>query len=108
MRQNTTQYQPTCGTCGTQLKFVRWSKRLPAKSEALAKCPLCGAKWQIRYWQGKPSSEPYQVKRKAQKTCRGSYKLNPEREAAIKALFGSVQNFLDTMPLVSMSLQYKS
>lgn len=100
--------KPTCLKCQTTLTFRRWSNRLPKKTEALADCKQCGEKYQIRYWNGHRTSEPYQVKTTAKKTCRGSYKVHPDRKAAIVALYGSVQNFLDTCPLVSMSLQYKS
>jgi hypothetical protein len=98
---------PLCGLCGAPLKFRRWSDRLPKFSEALADCPDgCGC-WQIRYFDGKPTSEPYQIKTKAQKRKRGSWRLSDERKAAIVAIYGGVQEFLDCAPLVCMSLQIK-
>ena len=100
--------KPKCKDCGADLVFRAWSDRLPAKSEALAECSECGAKWQIRYGEGKPTSSPYRVRGRAEKTKRGSYLLPPIREAAIKAMYGSVQEFLDRAPLVCMSLQSKS
>lgn len=97
--------KPICGTCGAPLKFRRWSKRLPMHSEALADCPRgCGC-WQIRYWNRRASSDPYQVKSTAQKKKRGSWRLSESRAAAISAMYGSVQEFLDRAPLVCMSLQ---
>lgn len=97
-----------CPKCKSPLKFRRWSDRRPAKSEALADCTGCSEKWQIRYWNGKPSSEPYQVSAKLAKSRRGSWRLSGSREAAIIALWGSVQNYLDNSSLVSMSLQSKT
>lgn len=94
--------KPVCGICAAPLKFRRWSKR---QGEALADCPRGCGKWQIRYFDGKPSSEPYQVKPKAQKLKRGSWRLSEGRAAAIAAVYGSVQAFLDDAPLVCMSLQ---
>ena len=96
-----------CPKCHGRLKFREWSKRLPAKSEALAVCVGCGEKWQVRYWNGKPTSLPYQVGR-CRKPVRGSYRITRERVAAIAAMWGSVQEFLDYAPLVCMSVQYKS
>ena len=98
--------KPLCPKCRAPLRFRRWSNRLPVKSEALAECKDHGY-FQIRYWDGVPTSEPYQVKMKSQKTKRGSHRLNENREAAIVALWGSVQNFLDKSPLVCMPVQYK-
>lgn len=100
--------KPTCNKCGCDLIFRRWSNRRPVKTEALAVCSVCGELWQIRYFDGKPTSDPYQVKSKSEKTKRGSWRLSPEREAAIVAMYGSVQRYLDQSPLVCMSLQYKS
>ena len=64
--------------------------------------------WQIRYYQGKPTSEPYQVRQAAKKTRSGSYRTYPEREAAIIALWGSVQHFIDSAPLVCITRQDKT
>jgi hypothetical protein len=98
--------KPACGHCNTPLEFRRWSNRLPKFSEALADCPGgCGC-WQIRYFDGKQASEPYQVKRKSKKAKRGSWRLSDERKAAIVSIYGSVQEFLDHAPLVCMSQQY--
>jgi len=97
--------KPLCKKCNTGLEFRGWSKRLPAKSEALAVCPQCGEKYQLRYWQGRQTSEPYQVRRRAEKVARGSYRMTAERAAAIVALYGSVQAFLERAPLVCMTLR---
>jgi len=83
-----------CPKCNNPLKFLRWSNRKPAKSEALAECSNGCGKWQIRYWNGKQTSDPYQVA-KTEKPCRGSYRIKKARAAAIVAIWGSVQNFLD-------------
>jgi len=97
--------KPVCGICNSTLKFRRWSDRLPKFSEALADCPNgCGC-WQVRYFNGRQSSEPYQIKPKAQKQKRGSWRLSDNRAAAIAAMYGSVQAFLDDAPLVCMSMQ---
>ncbi len=97
--------KPVCGKCEGALKFRGWSKRLPKKSEALAVCVSCGELWQIRYFEGRQVSEPYQVKPKARKTKRGSHRLEQERKAAIESMWGSVQYFLDYAPLVCMTVQ---
>lgn len=100
-----------CPHCGSALLFRQWSNRYPKGSrwrEALAKCPKGCGKFGIRYFDGRPTSEPYQVKKPAQKTERGSWRLSPERVAAIVAIHGSIQEFLDRSPLVCMSLQDKS
>jgi hypothetical protein len=94
--------KPTCSH-GHALQFLRWSRRYPPKSEALAICPEGCGRFQIRYWQGQPTSEPYQI-RKVEKPCRGSYRLSRERKAEIVAQWGSVQNYLDYSQ-VSMSEQ---
>lgn len=100
--------KPTCPKCDTPLVFRSWSHRRPAKSEALAECPGCGGKWQIRYWQGRPTSEPYQV-RKPEKPCRGSYRISAQRQAAIIAVWGSVQNYLDhSVVQIGMTQQFKT
>jgi RNase P subunit RPR2 len=93
-----------CPVCDQPLKFRKWSERQPAKSEALATCPVCGQKYQVRYFEKRPTSAPYQVK-PLHKAARGSYRLTREREAAIRALWGSVQEFLDHAPLVGMTRQ---
>jgi hypothetical protein len=64
-------------------------------------------KWQARFWKGQPTCDPYQVKHPAKKTERGSWRLPPERVAAMCAMYGSVQEYLDKSVLVCMSLQYK-
>lgn len=75
--------------------------------EALAECPRGCGMWQVRYFDGLPTSEPYQVRVKAQKAARGSWRLSNRRLAAINAVYGSVQMFLDSAPLVCMSMQDK-
>jgi len=102
--------KPVC-RCGAALVFRGWSKRRPAKSEALAECPQGCGMWQIRYYQGKPTSEPYQVRGKGQRKRAGSYRLAESRRAAIVAQWGSVQNFLDCAPVISLpciARQYKT
>lgn len=96
--------KPLCGKCETALVFRGWSDRLPRHTEALADCPACGEKWQIRYFNGRQSSAPYQVKPKAEKTESVSARSTKERKAAIIAVYGSVQKFYDTAPLVSIPL----
>jgi len=86
--------KPVCPKCETPLKFRRWSKRYPAKSEALAECTNGHGYFQVRYWNGRQTSEPYQVATK-EKDVSGSYRLKRERKAAIVAQWGSVQNYLD-------------
>lgn len=99
--------KPTC-KCGAPLVFRRWSRRLPAKSEALAECPQGCGMWQIRYYEGKPTSEPYQVRVREKKHA-GSYRLSSSRKAAIVALWGSVQKFLDYAPVQPrITQQYKT
>lgn len=100
--------KPVCGKCESALKFRGWSKRLPKKSEALAVCTSCGELWQIRYFDGRQCSEPYQVKPKARKTVRGSYRMEPERQAEIESVWGSVQYYLNYAPLVCVSMQDKT
>ena len=94
--------KPKC-KCGSVLKFRSWSRRYPPKSEALADCPGCGEKWQLRYWQGQPTSEPYQTRR-TEKPCRGSYRISVTRRAAIVACWGSVQEFLDYAPVAQIGM----
>lgn len=97
-----------CPDCNNPLKFRRWSDRKPAKSEALADCLQCGTKWQIRFWHGQQTSEPYQV-RKTEKPCRVSGRLSENRKAEIVAIWGSVQNYLDHSVIqIGMTQQYKS
>lgn len=100
-----------CPHCSTPLEFRQWSERYPKGlrwREALAKCPNGCGKFGVRYFDGRPTCKPYQVKKPARKTSRGSWRLQPDRAAAITALYGSVQEFLDNSPLVCMSLQYKT
>jgi hypothetical protein len=92
--------KPVCANCGMRLAFRRWSNRLPKYSEALADCPVCGGRWQVRYFGGVQSSEPYQVRGTARKKCAGSYRVTPERMAMIMSVWGSVQEFLDNAPVV--------
>lgn len=97
-----------CEKCGGILKFREWSDRLPKQSEALAVCDGCGQLWQIRYYKGVRTSDPYQVRQPGQKLERGSYRVKRGRKAAIEAMYGSVQFFIDYSPLVCMSLQDKT
>lgn len=94
--------KPVCPKCNNFLKFREWSDRLPPKSEALAECLHGHGFWQIRYFQGQPTSEPYQVRKPAEKTVHGGYRIKPARAAAIVAAFGSVQEYLDYGPLFSL------
>lgn len=86
--------KPVCPKCDSPLKFRSWSKRLPAKSEALAECTQGHGYFQVRYWNGRQTSEPYQVAKK-DKEVNGSYRLTRKRKAAIVAQWGSVQYYLD-------------
>jgi len=95
-----------CPKCHTQITFRAWSKRLPPKSEALGDCRNCG-KVQVRFWNGKQASEPYQC-RTGDKTESMSARATEKRKAAIIAIYGSFQNFVDTVPLISITKLYKS
>lgn len=100
-----------CPKCSEPLSFREWSRRYSKVSrwrEALAICKNGCGKFGVRFFDGNATCLPYQVKGPAQKTERGSWRLAPERVAAIVALHGSVQQFLDSSPLVCMSLQDKS
>lgn len=101
--------KPVCPKCEAALRFRRWSNRQPAKSEALAECPNGCGMWQVRYWKGRQTSEPYQVRPAKEKAERGSYRISAERKAAIVALWGSVQNYLDrgSVYLLGMTVQDK-
>mgnify|MGYP001491093346 CR=1 FL=1 len=99
-----------CPKCHKPLIFRDWSKRYPKGSryrEALADCHYGCGKFGLRFFDGVPTCEPYQVKPPAKKTETGSYKLTKERKAAICALYGSPQRLLDTIPLVGITVQYK-
>ena len=103
--------KPVCGICDAPLVFRRWSSRLPAKSEALARCPGGCGMWQVRYFGDRRTSDPYQVRAGAKKGERGSWRLSRERRDAIVSAWGSVQEFLDYAPIVvlpCMTRQYKS
>jgi hypothetical protein len=85
--------------CGKPLVFRGWSNRYERNSkwqEALASCE-CGEKWQLRYFNGHPTTEPYQVSRKSMKTKSCSARTSKERFAAIVALWGSFQDFVDNV-----------
>jgi len=99
-----------CPNCSVKLIFRRWSDRLPRKSEALAECPVCEEKWQVRYFDGKPSSKPYQVRKSAEpKKNKGSYRIKKSRRMAIEAIWGSVQKYLDHSVIQpGMTQQYKT
>lgn len=98
--------KPKCKN-GHELTFRRWGRRCD-KSEALADCLICNERYQIRFWRGRQTSEPYQVKSKALKTESINGRAEPNRKAAIIAIYGSVQHFIDTVPLVCIALQSKS
>lgn len=100
--------KPMCNKCGHGLTFRKWSNRKPHKSEALALCENCGELWQIRYWKGIPTSDPYQVKPRSLKTVSINGRTSPQRKASIIAIYGSVQKFIDEAPLVCIALQSKS
>lgn len=95
---------PACQICNAPLKFRRWSKR---KGEALADCPNGCGKWQVRYDGKRQQSEPYQVRRRANKPVTKSARMSEERIAAIEAIFGSFQNFVDSASLFSITQRYK-
>ena len=95
---------PVCGVCGSALKFRRWSRRYAKESrlrEALADCPAGCGKWGLRYFDGKPTCDPYQVRAKGDKVARGSYRLRAARLDEIVQAWGSVQEFLDFAPVVA-------
>ena len=95
---------PACQICNAPLKFRRWSKR---HGEALADCPNGCGKWQVRYEGNRQQSEPYQVRRKAQKTVTKSARMSKERIAEIESIFGSLQKFVDNVNLLCITRQYK-
>ncbi len=101
-----------CPKCQIPLRFRTWSKRYEKASrwrEALADCPNGCGKYAQRYFDGEPTSEPYQVRAKATKTAHCSAKAKPERKAAIIALWGSFQNFVDNVNILpGVTQQYKS
>lgn len=101
-----------CPKCDQPLKFRAWSNRygkLAPWREALADCETKGCgKWAVRYFNGRRTCDPYQVKPPAQKTKRGSWRLSPDQEAAIITLHGSVQSALDYLGKVCMSQQVNS
>lgn len=99
-----------CPKCNNKLVFSRWSNRYPNGyiwQEALAVCPSGCGKFGLRYFDGKPNSLVYQVKKPAEKLARGSYRLLPEHFAAICEVYGSVQRALDNLGQVCMTEQYK-
>lgn len=101
----------TCPRCSQPLSFREWSNRYEKGyiwQEALADCQYGCGKFGLRYFDGKPHSEVYQVKGPAQKTAHGSYRLNPEYKDAICAMYGSVQSALDSLGQVCITQQSKS
>ena len=77
--------------------------------EALADCPAECGKFAQRYFNGEPTSEPYQIRARARKTKQCSAKAEPERYAAIIALWGSFQSFVDNVNILpGITQQYKS
>lgn len=100
-----------CPQCKNPLKFRGWSKRYPKRSrwqEALAFCPAGCGKFAQRYFDGEPTCEPYQVRAKGRKTRQCSAKTDPDRYAAIVALWGSFQNFVDQVNILpGVTQQYK-
>jgi hypothetical protein len=91
-----------CQICGQPLKFRDWSKRYPKKcrdAEALAECPSGCGKFQVRYFDGVPTSEPYQVRTKAIKTKSVSARIEQSRYDEIIARYGSFQKFVDSADL---------
>ena len=94
-----------CPNCGAPLLFRGWSKRYPPKSEALADCPGTCGKWQIRFFDGRQTSEPYQI-RTGNKTEVIGGRITKERKAAIVAIYGSIQNFMDSSKLICITQQY--
>lgn len=104
------QTQP-CPKCHKPLIFCRWSDRYPKGyiwQEALAECLSGCGKFGLRYFNGKPHSNVYQVRKPAEKTAHGSYRLLPEYESAICEVYGSVQAALDKLGQVCMTQQSKN
>lgn len=100
-----------CPKCHCPLRFRKWSGRYPKGyiwQEALADCESGCGKFGLRYFDGKPHSRIYQVKKPAEKTCRGSYRLLPEHFKAICERYGSVQVALDKLGQVCMTEQLKT
>ena len=52
-------------------------------------------------------SEPYQVRSKASKPVTKSARMSKERIAAIEAVFGSFQGFVDNVSLLCITRQHK-
>ena len=97
-----------CPHCISPLKFRGWSNRKPLKSEALAECPNGCGKFGLRYFDGRPTSAPYQVRGRARKTKSCSARTEPERYAAIVALWGGFQAFVDNVNILPcVTQQYK-
>ena len=100
-----------CPKCSHPLSFRKWSNRYPVRSrwrEALADCNNGCGKFGLRYFDGKPTCDPYQIRTAAKKTRRGSWKLEPDREKAIIEIWGTVQAYLDNGNLLRHTEQYKS
>jgi len=101
-----------CPKCGNLLEFRAWSKRYSANSpyrEALAKCQNGCGKFGIRYFNGNPVCDPYQVRNAPKKTKSCSARTEPERYAAIVALWGSFQAFVDNVSILPcITQQYKT
>lgn len=104
--------QIPCPKCETPLKFRAWSNRYPKASrwrEALAMCENGCGKWAVRYFDGQRTCEPYQVRAKARKTKTCTARTDPQRYAAIIALWGSFQNFVDQVNVLPcITQQYKT
>jgi hypothetical protein len=99
-----------CPKCQTPLSFRKWSERYPKGfiwQEALADCLSGCGKFGLRYFDGKPHSEPYQVRVVAEKTEQGSYRISKKHKAAICAIYGSVQEAIDYLGLLCMTEQSK-
>ena len=74
--------------------------------EALADCPNGCGKWQVRYDGKRQQSDPYQVRSKASKPVTKSARMSQEGIAAIEAMFGSFQAFVDNVSLLCITRQY--
>lgn len=101
-----------CPNCKTALTFREWSRRYAKGSrwrEALALCESGCGKWAVRYFDGARTCEPYQVRAKGRKTKTCTARTNPERYAAIIALWGSFQAFVDQVNVLPcVTQQYKT
>ena len=103
-----TKTEQKCPFCESPLKFREWSGRYDKKSrwqEALALCPNGCGKLGVRYFDGVPTCDPYQVRSAAKKTKSCSARTEPDRYFEIVALWGSFQSFVDNVNILPCNTQ---